>query len=42
MLYGIALSLPQTSAVSANSPQKVSSIVRDSRTHQRDQFRVHW
>ena len=42
MFYGIPLSLSQTSAVSANSPQKVSPIVRDSRAYKRDQFRVHW
>ena len=42
MLYGIPLSLSQTGAVSTNSPQKVSLIVRDSSTHQRDQFRIHW
>ena len=42
MLYGIPLSFSQTGAVSTNSPQKVSPIVRDSRTYKRDQFRIHW
>ena len=40
MLYGIPLSFSQTGAVSTNSPQKVSPIVRDSRTYKRDQFRI--